>query len=313
MSFKKQKQKEASVGTLKETKTSTPNVPDWFKTASEAGAGNIANLSKINPQSLVPGLDPLQTRASDFAGQLNGGTNDASQFSQDKLKALINLQTTGAPQVTAASLLENLGAYMNPYTRDVVDTTLSGFDRNADQTRAQQSLDMAGSGAFGGSGSAITRAETEGNLARTRAATEAGLRSDSFSIGAGLSGQDAARRQQAATDNVGFKMQNRSQIAQNAALLASLGISSDANARSNIGLMSDVGAVNREVAGDQALAPFTMQDLLSKLYAGLNPGLFTGQTDVADQKTTGNTKTSGSSFGANIGFTTPSGTRVGGS
>lgn len=272
------------------TETTTPNLPDWFKTAQATGATNIAGLAGKDAATLVPGRDILQTKAAQAAGALNPGMNEGSAYGMDKLKALIGLQSQGAPTVSAASLLDNLSAYQNPYTRDVVDASLADFDQNAGKVRAQQALDLAGHGAFGGSGAPLTVSATEGELARARHMADAGLRSDAFNVGANLSSQDATRRQGASSDNANLKIQNRGQIAQNAAMLAGQGLAADANTRANIGAQSEVGAVNRGVESDQALAPFTLQDMINKLYAGLNPELATGKT------TTGSGKSSGFGF-----------------
>jgi hypothetical protein len=115
---------------------------------------------------------------------------------------------TGA-SMGSESLLSGLQSYMNPYTNDVVDTTLAGFDTNAARLRAQQAAAGAGRGAFGGSRYAIGEAVTEGELARERASSEAGLRSSAFNTGAALSGQDADRRQQAGAMNAQMDQQAR--------------------------------------------------------------------------------------------------------
>jgi len=106
-----------------------------------------------------------------------------------------------ASTYNASSLLEGLGNYMSPYTNDVVNTALSDYDYGAGQTRANQALDEARSGAFGGSGAAITRALTEDNLTRGRGTLSAGLRDQAFGRGAALSAQDAGFRNDAARFN----------------------------------------------------------------------------------------------------------------
>ncbi|MEO8113741.1 MAG: hypothetical protein ABI655_05140 [Phenylobacterium sp.] len=106
-----------------------------------------------------------------------------------------------ATDAQAGSLLDNLGGYMSPYRRDVVDSALNDYDFGAGQTRAQQDLDLAGSGAFGGSGAALTRSMTEDALTRGRATTSANLYDQMFQRGAALSADDANRRQQVSLAN----------------------------------------------------------------------------------------------------------------
>ncbi len=104
-------------------------------------------------------------------------------------------------EMEAQSLLTNLQDYMNPYINDVVDTSLSGFDEDRGRIEAQQAAAAARSGAFGGSRFGVQEGITQGELGRQRADLEAGLRSDAFNTGAGLSADDAGRRQSASATN----------------------------------------------------------------------------------------------------------------
>jgi small nuclear ribonucleoprotein (snRNP)-like protein len=115
--------------------------------------------------------------------------------------AMSAAQNIRGGRVSAQSLLTNLDDYMNPYINDVVDTTLAGFDENAGRIEAQQQAQAAQNGAFGGSRYGVLQAITQGELARERAGTEAGLRSDAFNTGASLSADDANRRQSASATN----------------------------------------------------------------------------------------------------------------
>lgn len=261
------------------TQTTKADVPDWLLGPSQDYVGMVSDLSKTDPSTLVPGADSLQTQASTGAANLGAGS--------DKLTALMNLQTQGAPQITAASLLDNLTAYQSPYKQQVVDSTLNDFDANAGKTRAAQTLAMAGQGAFGGSGAALTRSQTEGELARGRASAESTLLDQMFNTGASLSNEDAGRRQSAATTNADLKMQNRQQIANEATAL-------DANNRANVGAQEAVGTTNRGIATEQAQAPFDFAAWL-KDALGYDPSTFTGQTTTGSEKSTG--KTSGTSLG----------------
>jgi hypothetical protein len=76
---------------------------------------------------------------------------------------------------------------------------MGDYDAEAGRRRAAQDLEMAGQGAFGGSGAALTRSLTEGELARGRNSRLAGLLDQMFAQGASLSAGDADRRQQAST------------------------------------------------------------------------------------------------------------------
>jgi hypothetical protein len=148
--------------------------------------------------------------------------------------------TANASTYSAGSLLEGLGNYMSPYTGQVVDAALSDYDYGAGQTRANQALDEARSGAFGGSGAAIGRSMTEGELARGRGSLSANLRDQGFTRGAGLSAQDAGFRNDASRFNADAQtrvsMSNADAANQAAALRASA---------QNQFLMTDADAANQ--------------------------------------------------------------------
>ena len=105
---------------------------------------------------------------------------------------------------TGASFMH---AYKDPYLRDVVDASLADFDDYAGQLRARQAAQAAAGKAFGGSRYAFQEAETEGELARGRAATAAKLRSDGFNLAAGFGMADADRFLAGDTTNAGNALQ----------------------------------------------------------------------------------------------------------
>ena len=147
--------------------------------------------------------------------------------------------SASASTYSASSLLDGLDKYMSPYTGQVVDAALADYDYGAGQTRANQALDEARSGAFGGSGAQIGRSMTEGELARGRGSLSAGLRDQGFTRGAGLSAQDAGFRNDASRFNADAQtrvsMSNADAANQAAALRASA---------QNQFLMTDAEAAN---------------------------------------------------------------------
>lgn len=244
-----------SKSTTNQTTVQTPTNPEWVTQPTQDVAGKISALGNLDPYSLVAGADPLQTQAGQGAAGLG---QDRGWY--DKIMG-----------GSSASLLDGLGSYMSPYTQNVVDTSLADFDHNAGQTRAQQTLDMAGSGAFGGSGSALTRSGTEGELARARASLDAGLRDQAFNTGAGLSNQDASRRQ----DFMGLQAQT--------------GLAAEESQRSNLALQSDIGEKMRAIEQARLGAPISLAQIQAGLLSGLPLNLFTGQTSTMNGTTTSKT------------------------
>lgn len=202
------------------TMNTMPVNPSWVTGGLESLGTRLSDTFKsFDPSKLTPGPNPLQTQAAGLASGLgaltkpyedalstfNGMRNSqANTYDPTTGQAVTREATTGSAVTgQAASLLDNLGAYMSPYTKDVVDAALADNDYNAGKVRAQQKLDLANDAAFGGSGGSLLRSFTEGELSRGRDALSAGLRDEAFKTGAALSSQDADRRQGMTLANLG--------------------------------------------------------------------------------------------------------------
>jgi hypothetical protein len=251
------------------TATRTPTNPEWVTSGLQGLGGKIMGLADQDPRSFVAGPSALQNQvfgdaanlttsprfnqAGDIFTRVAGAGPNTYDPSQGKAEDW-SAQGYDAERFNASSLLEGLDKYMSPYTGQVVDTALADYDFGAGQTRAGQALDEARSGAFGGSGAAITRALTEDSLTRGRGTLSAGLRDTAFTRGAGLSATDAGFRNQAAAANAAAANQAaafRAQAANQAA-------AANAAARNQFGLanMDALNEAGRFNAGamDTALA-----------------------------------------------------------
>lgn len=257
--------------TTQETRVMTPNNPEWVTSGMQGLNDKIANYGNLDPYSLVAGPDPLQTQAAQGAAGLGV---DRTQFDA--------LNGQAAPQVQSASLLDGLDRYMSPYTQNVVDTTLAGFDTNAGRTRAQQTLDIAGQGAFGGSGAALTRSLTEADMGQRRAMTEAGLRDQAFNTGAGLSNMDAGRRQDASSQNAQLSLQDRMSKIQ------SLFDINNSN-RTDIAMQGDLGAQLQGLSQQRAQAPTNQLINQAGLFGSLPLNLLRGETTNSNGTSTSQT------------------------
>jgi hypothetical protein len=251
------------------TATRTPTNPEWVTSGLQGLGGKIMGLADQDPRSFVAGPSTLQNQvfgdaanlttsprfnqAGDIFTRVAGAGPNTYDPSQGKAEDW-SAQGYDAERFNASSLLEGLDKYMSPYTGQVVDTALADYDFGAGQTRAGQALEEARSGAFGGSGAAITRALTEDSLTRGRGTLSAGLRDTAFTRGAGLSATDAGFRNQAAAANAAAANQAaafRAQAANQAA-------AANAAARNQFGLanMDALNEAGRFNAGamDTALA-----------------------------------------------------------
>ena len=287
--------------TQQQTVVNTPTNPEWVTSANQNLSNKIQALDKVDPYSLVAGPTALQNQAVQGAANLG--------MDKGKWDSLVNMQTPviGQQSVTnttanAASLLDNLKAYMSPYTNDVVKSTLAGFDQNAGMTQAQQALDLARSGAFGGSGAAITQSMTNQGLAMARAQQEAGLRDQAFNTGANLSNMDANRFQEANMQNAQMEAQAKAlnanlayqTQAQNAAnalqgrgQTADMLMSGNANDRANVQLQAGLGGDMRAIEQSRLNAPIDLLNTQVSLNAGIPANLFKGGTT----NSTGTSKT----------------------
>ena len=125
--------------------------------------------------------------------QLTGFDSTRNMFGQSmgynprrSLNALANM--------SAPSILDrNIGAYQNPYTQQVVDTTLADLDRSRQMTLNRNADSAIGANAFGGSRQGIVEAETNRAFADQAARTAAGLRQGGFDRATSLAGQDIGR------------------------------------------------------------------------------------------------------------------------
>jgi hypothetical protein len=292
------------------TATRTPINPEWVTSGLEGLGGKIMGLANENPRQFVAGASPLQTRAFVDAAKLKTSPrfNQAGDIFNQVAGAGANTyeaQGYDAERYDASSLLEGLDKYMSPYTGDVVNTALADYDFGAGETRANQALDEARSGAFGGSGAAITRALTEDSLTRGRGALSAGLRDTAFTRGAGLSATDAGFRNQAAAANAAAANQAaafRAQAANEAGrfnagametalarqlsaggALGSLGAQEGADTRANVALQGQMGAEQRAISQALAGAPISVLQALAGTYSGLPLNLLSGETMTGTQ------------------------------
>jgi hypothetical protein len=306
------------------TATRTPINPEWVTSGLEGLGGKIMGLANENPRKFVAGASPLQTRAFVDAAKLKTSPrfNQAGDIFNQVAGAGANTyeaqgydaERYDAERFNASSLLEGLDKYMSPYTGDVVNTALADYDFGAGETRANQALDEARSGAFGGSGAAITRALTEDSLTRGRGALSAGLRDTAFTRGAGLSATDAGFRNQAAAANAAAANQAaafRAQAANEAGrfnagametalarqlsaggALQGLGAQEGADTRSNLALQGALGTDQRAIEQAQAAAPLSVLQALSGTFSGLPLNLLSGETQTGSQQSSSTSKTS---------------------
>lgn len=277
------KSKSATSGTGSFTSSTTPNAPSWVTGLSQSFADQIPNLK---PQ--VAGLSGLEQDAiGGLSGQNFGGLfNDAAGI----LRASAG---QSAPSINAGDGAKGIDKFMNPYISDVVDATANDLDYSAAGTRSQQALDLARNQAFGGSGAAITRSMTEGELARARASALGGLRAQGFSDAAQLSQAEESRKLQASIAQAQASAAASAQQQAAAQGLLQIG---------NTGLNQQTGLGETQRGVDQSILnlPITTAATQIGLFGDLPIDTLTGQTTNGTE--TRNSTTKGSSVGVEAGY-----------
>lgn len=269
----------SSTSSTQTNSTTTPIVPPWASDLTQNVAGRVGGLLNSDPQSLVAPANGLQNLSAANATNLSG-----SPWNYDAAADL----TRGVAQADTPGIAGNIGQFMNPYVNNVVNASAADFDANAGKVRAQQALDLARSGAFGGSGAALAQSATEGELARARAATLSGLRSQGFSQALG-----------AATAQAQLQQQQQAQRLAAAGQLAGLSSGYDADQRANLASQLNVGDDLRGITQAQDQAPVTSTGQIVAMLQGLPIGLFTGSTTNGTLNSTSNS-TSKSSDGSSL-------------
>lgn len=266
--------------------TTTPIVPEWASNLTQSVAGRVGALNGLDPKSLVAPANGLQTLAGAGAQHLTG----QPWLFNSSVGETGYVMNANAPQVgQAATASPYIQQYMDPYLKDVVGAADADLSANEAKVRAQQALDLAGSGAFGGSGAALTQSMTEGELARARASTLSGLHSQGFSQALGAAQSDAQRAEQAKELNAQLRSQQMDRALAAARQLGNLSSDYDANQRGNIATQAQVGDMLRGVDQQQLQAPVTSTQQVVAMLSGLPIQLFTGEqkTGTESSKTNG--------------------------
>jgi hypothetical protein len=146
------------------------------------------DISGIMPQ--VAGQNVLQQQA--LQKQATQAGLGALQFNQQG-EVLGAGQGTGIagyePFLQGAAQLagpQGYQQYMSPYQQDIINTTLTNYDIQAQKGLAPLAANAIQSGAFGGAREGIQRAEYQSASDRNRAALEAQLRQQGFNTAQGL-------------------------------------------------------------------------------------------------------------------------------
>jgi len=114
----------------------------------------------------------------------------------------VNAERVAADRIQAGQLANtSIDPYMNPFTQNVVDTTLADLERQRQIQQQGTAAQAAQAGAFGGSRQGVAESLTNEAFARQAAQTAAGLRQTGFAQAQQQAQQDLARQMQASQLN----------------------------------------------------------------------------------------------------------------
>ena len=127
-----------------------------------------------------------------------GGTRAAMQYQPEKVQTQWGYDPALAQAQQAAG---GISTYMNPYTQEVIDTSMADLERQRQMQMNQLGAQASAARAFGGSRQGIAEAETNRAFAQQGGQLAAGLRQQGFQTALGAAQQDVATQLQAALAN----------------------------------------------------------------------------------------------------------------
>ena len=250
--------------------------------AAKAFTTRQQNLAGLRPE--VAGLDPLQARAQALAQQGVGSFEPFLQRAETEAQLASGLGTAALSQLAgvgtgATAFQQDVSQFMSPYQQQVIDASLSEFDRNKQMQEQQLRDQQAKLGVLGAGRAGVQLAEFGTGAARERALLQAGLLQQGFNQAASQRQQDIANRFGLATAAQGLGG-FRSDLAQQQ---AQLGSAQQGLQGTDITRLGQLGSINqaleqaRKDATREAtrMAAFQPQEELNR-FADITTGIMGG-------------------------------------
>ena len=232
----------------------TQTLPSPYLTGAFTALGErllplLSTTSAINTASYAQQVAPetqLQQQARGMAGGLGGYQQYLTQAEQ-----------YSGPQAYQQ--------FMSPYQQQVIDTTLSEFDRQRQMALSQQQAQAVAGGAFGGAREGVQRAEYGAQTLQDRAALQAQLLQQGF-------GQAQQAAQTAFTQQQGLASLQPQLVSGQIGALSALGQQQQQQQQAAL----DAQAA---AAKEAAFEPYTRYGLVGQQLTGLAGG-FPGQVQT---------------------------------
>jgi hypothetical protein len=208
-------------------------------------------------------------------------------------------------QVSAAPLTSvDLSGYMNPYSQQVIDSTLSDLNRQRNIQAQNDASKATQTGAFGGSRSAVLQSLDDDNYARQAASTVANLNQQNFAQAQAAAQSDLSRQLAASQANQSAGLQGAGLNLNAANAVAGMGGQQLNQALQRAGALSTAGDAQQQNQQAQLNAAYQQWQMAQQWPVQMQQ-LLNSSVGLIPQ--TGTTKTTGSQTGegAAIDFTKP--------
>ena len=188
----------------------------------------------------VAAQDPLQTQAATIASSGIGSFQPFIDAAQTQATAA-GTGITGAESLLGAPTTQQITDFMSPYQSQVIDATLTEFDRNRAIQEQQIKDQQARLGVLGAGRAGVQLAEFGTGADRERALLQAGLLQQGFNQAQAARQQDFANRQALANQRLGL-----------AGFQTGLASQVPGLQRADISTLGSVGAIQQAQAQAQA-------------------------------------------------------------
>ena len=178
-----------------------PAIKDYAEQAKATYSAPI-NTDTFTGRQFVAGQDPAQTSAYNLATQGVGSYSPYLQAAQTAQTAGAGALGQSAQTVGGLSALTGPQAYqpfMSPYQSQVIDATLTEYDKQGAAGEQQIKDQAVMSGNFGGGREGVERANYQTDSNRNRAALQAQLLGQGFGQAQAAAGQAFGQQSQLAT------------------------------------------------------------------------------------------------------------------
>jgi hypothetical protein len=232
----------------------TQTLPSPYLTGAFTALGERL-LPLLDPKNAINTASYAQQVAPETALQqqargMSGGLGDYQQY-------LNQAQQYSGPQAYQQ--------FMSPYQQQVIDTTLTEFDRQKQMALAQQQAQAVAGGAFGGAREGVQRAEYGAQTLQDRAALQAQLLQQGF-------GQAQTAAAQAFTQQQGLASLQPQLVSGQIGALSALGQQQQQQQQAILDAQASA-------AKEAAFEPYTRYGLVGQQLTGLAGG-FPGQVQT---------------------------------